>query len=79
MWEGNQLIQIQRILESDISLYQLTFFTALFLTFEQNEYIIREGDGLLNNSVIVEKQDGRASEQILPVLVQLQLGSAQRG
>lgn len=58
---------------------QFTFFTALFLAFERNEYMFREGDGMLNNSVFVEKQDGRASEQILPVLAQLQLGSAQRG
>ena len=53
--------------------------TALFLTFEQNLYEVREGDGMVNNLVFVVKQDGRESEQVLPVLAQLQLGSAIRG
>ena len=58
---------------------QFNFFTALFLAFERNEYLVREDDGLLNNTVFVEKQDGRASEQTLPILVQLQSGSARQG
>ena len=53
--------------------------TALFLTFEQNLYEVREGDGMVNNLVFVVKQDGRESEQVLPVLAQLQIGSAIRG
>lgn len=34
---------------------------------------------MVNNLVFVQKVDGRASEQILPVQVQLQLGTAMRG
>ena len=51
----------------------------LFLTFEQSVYEVTEGAGMINNLVFVQKQDGRASEQILPIQVQLQLGSAIRG
>jgi hypothetical protein len=58
----------------------LIFFLAvLFLTFEQSVYEVVEGAGMINNLVFVQKQDGRASEQILPIQVQLQLGSAIRG
>ena len=51
----------------------------LFLTFEQSVYEVTEGAGMINNLVFVQKQDGRASEQILPIQVQLQVGSAIRG
>ncbi len=39
-------------------------------------YNVNEGDGLVDNLVFVEKQDGRASEQTLPVDVSLQFISA---
>ena len=39
-------------------------------------FTVNEGDGMVDNLIFVEKQDGRASEQILPVDVSLQLISA---
>ena len=39
-------------------------------------YTVNEGEGMVNNLIFVEKQDGRASEQILPVNVSLQFISA---
>lgn len=61
------------------TLQSILFPTVLLLTFEQSTYEVMEGDGMINNLVFVQKQDGRASEQILPIQVQLQLGSAIRG
>ena len=48
----------------------------LFFTFNDFMYTANEGDGLVDNLVFVEKQDGRASEQFLPVDVSLQFISA---
>ena len=59
--------------------YQFVIFTALFLAFQQVEYEVSEGDGMLNNTVFIEKQNGMASEQVLPILALLQPGSAIRG
>ena len=55
----------------------LSFFIAeLLFTFNDLMYTVNEGDGLVDNLVFVEKQDGRASEQFLPVDVSLQFISA---
>lgn len=52
------------------------FFAELLFTFNNNMYNVNEGDGLVDNLIFVEKQDGRASEQILSVDVSLQFISA---
>ena len=51
-------------------------FAELLFTFNEFMYTVNEGDGMVDNLIFVEKQDGRASEQILPVDVSLQLISA---
>jgi hypothetical protein len=54
----------------------LIHFAVLLFTFSDFMYTVNEGDGLVDNLVFVEKQDGRASEQTLPVDVSLQFISA---
>ncbi len=48
-----------------------SFATVIRLSFEQRNYMVNEADaGIMDNVVYVIKEDGRASEQTLRVLVQ---------
>ena len=54
----------------------LIFIAEILFTFNDFMFTVNEADGLVDNLIFVEKQDGRASEQFLPVNVSLQLISA---
>ena len=60
----------------NILTHLMSFIAELLFTFSEATYTVNEANSVIDNLVFVEKQDGRASEQILPVEVSLQLISA---
>ena len=56
-------------------MYALILAELLF-TFNNPTYTVSEAAGLVENLIFIEKQDGRATEQLLPIEVSLQLISA---
>ena len=56
------------------------FFAAIFLGFEEPAYVVNEDAGVLDDVVFIIKENGRMSEQFLPVLMQLSVaGRAEEG
>ena len=67
---------MQGISKGIIKQKRLIFIAEILFTFNDFMYTVNEADGLVDNLIFVEKQDGRASEQFLAVNVSLQLISA---